>query len=238
MKINGISPSYQFNSQNRNKINANRRSKYHTNNTFKSLPAEVLKANYAQNFGWYREVGDVELKDRETGKDVRGIIKKDSFLGSVVSYKVFVKNKEAGYIDVYFSSLFPDDEYLIPEPDDVIPHVKRLRSILGDKYEGIGSSLIALAVNESKKKGNKGALWLIAKKGFDSASSKYRSNENPIPFYYKLGFRSFNPEVDKYITECIAEKKYDKLPETAVLLLTSKAANSKNKYLTKDFGRK
>ena len=91
------------------------------------------------------------------------------------------------------------------------------------------------AIEESKSRGKNGSLWLTSETGYASSYSDYRKNENPIPFYYKLGFKSLNPKRDSYIRECIEKSQFNMLPSSEVLILTSEAVKAKNKELANSF---
>ena len=105
-----------------------------------------------------------------------------------------------------------------------------LRTLKGEQYAGIGSALLSVAVDESKKYGRKGALWLVAEEGYARTYSAYRRNESPIPFYYKLGFKTLDKEVHQIIKEGINSSNYNKLPRSVVLVLPSSKADYLQKY--------
>ena len=205
------------------------------NLSLNNVPSENIKANFLPSFGRLRNVGTVTLTDRNTKMPVKATVKKDSFGSSDFQYQLYMGKECLGYMDLLCDSLFPEDLYVISEPDDIFPEIRHLRSLRGDKYEGIGSSLVSIAVEESRKRRKGGAVWLSTEKGYAREMSNYRKDENPIPFYYKLGFRAVDSKVDKLIQECIKNTDYNKLPPSALLLLSSSAANAKNKYLAKTF---
>ena len=198
------------------------------------IPLTAIKSKYCQSFGRFRKVDDVTLLNRDTGFNVKASLCKEK-IGPYVSYKIFVDGKEAGYMDMDCYSLFPEGDYVLTLPNNVIPKITHLRSLLGKKYEGIGTALVNAAVKESRKRGNEGCLFLTAEKGYARTFSDYRSDENPIPFYYKLGFEAVNPQIDKLIKQCLSEAKYDLLPDSALLLLTPEAIAEKNKYFSKNY---
>ena len=105
-----------------------------------------------------------------------------------------------------------------------------MRTLKGEQYAGIGSALLSVAVDESKKYGRKGALWLVSEEGYARTYSAYRRNESPIPFYYKLGFKALDKKVDQIIKEGINSSNYNKLPRSVVLLLPSSKADYLQKY--------
>jgi len=202
--------------------------------SYEKIPLDALKSNFCLSFGKYRKVGDVVLINKDTEKPVVASLRKEK-IGDFVSYKIFTGKEEAGYMDMEKEALFPEGDYVLTEPDNVIPKVSHLRSLLGDKYSGIGTSLINAAVKESLNSGKNGSLWLNAEKGYARGFSQYRSDENPIPFYYKLGFRAVEPGVDKFIKKCLENSDYRNLPDSALLLLTPDAIKAKNKYFAQNF---
>ena len=204
----------------------------HQNNNLVQLPLNTLKANFCPSFGKYRKVADVYLKDKETGESVKASLQRE-YVGDFVSFKLMHRNEEAGYLDMDCGAVFPENSYVLPEIDNVIPRVCHVRSLLGDKYHGIGTALINAAVNESRKAGEKGYLWLQSEKGYAHSLSRYRRGENPIPFYYKLGFRAIDKNTDKFIKFCLEKSKYSELPDTAILLLTPEAVSKNTKYFPK-----
>lgn len=231
MKINGIA---QVNSFVRNTgISTASAEKKYTNNQKNKLnnniPSSVYKANFMPAFGKYRKIKEVQLTDKRTEEPVTASLVKDS-IGDYSMYKIMLNRKEAGFMDVNNDSILPEIGCLSTEPDNNIPEVRHLRSVLGDKYYGIGTELIKAAVEESEKKGKNGALWLTAEKGYASTYSKYRSNENPIPFYYKLGFRALDENLDNEIKKILQTGNYRALPPSAVLILSSQDAYDFKKY--------
>ena len=202
--------------------------------TGENIPLDAIKSRYCPSFGKFRKVDDVTLLDKNSGFNVKASLCREK-IGDYVSYKIFVNRKEAGYMDMNCRSLFPEGDYVLTQPDNVIPKITHLRSILGERYSGIGTALVNAAVKESRKRGNDGCLFLTSEKGYARDLSDYRKNENPIPFYYKLGFEAVDPKLDKFIKQCIAESKYDMLPDSALLLLTPEAIAQKNKYFSKNY---
>ncbi|MCD7740510.1 MAG: GNAT family N-acetyltransferase [Candidatus Gastranaerophilales bacterium] len=212
-----------------NKENQQKKENFHNNYLeISKIPSEALKANFTPLFGKLRKVGDVELIDRKSGNTVKASLKKEQ-TGDYVLYKIFKGKDEAGYIDINKKSLFPEGDYVLTEPDNVIPEIKHLRSLKGNEYAGIGTALVKAAVDESIKDGKGGCLWARTEKGYAYNLSGYRQNENPIPFYYKMGFKSISPKTDKYIQECIKTSEYDKLPNSSILLLSSQTVKNNKK---------
>lgn len=198
------------------------------------IPSSIIKANFVPNFGTYRKVKNIQLINKDTEKTVNASLVKDT-IGDYSSYKIMIGKKEAGYMDMDCvseipTSIFPQYKYL-----NEIPEVKHLRSVMGDKYYGIGTELINTAIEESIKKGKGGRLWLSAVQGYGSGYSKHRENENPIPFYYKLGFRAIDDKKDKAITRALEDKDYGSLPEEATLILSAQGLYDFNEYYCNHF---
>ena len=181
----------------------------HKNITAGSLPS----------FGKYKTIGYTYLKDNDTEAIKKVLIQKEN-QGNYGSFRVMIDRKEAGRMDIKYDAVQPDMPKITAVKEDCeIPEVRHIRSYLGDKYKGIGTTLMNVAVLESKRAGKGGRLWLSAEKGYDFASSKHRSMESPIPFYYKLGFRCPDEKTDKEIIKNTQEKKYENLPDEALLSL-------------------
>ena len=166
-----------------------------------TLPSEVIRANFGISFGKFRKVASIKLIDKDTEKPVLADLKRDNIGKDFLIYKIYAGRKELGYMDLDCSAIFPEDNnYVVTEPDNEIPEITHLRSLAGDKYYGIGTALVNAAMEESIKRGKNGALWLRSEKGYAHALSDYRANENPLPFYYKLGFREVDSKTDKFPT--------------------------------------
>ena len=56
------------------------------------------------------------------------------------------------------------------------------------------------------------------------------ANENPIPFYYKMGFKSPDFMIDSLIRKSIDSGNLGLLPESTVLLLSSVDAEKFKKH--------
>lgn len=205
-----------------------------TSGSDSNIPASVYKANYLPSFGRFKKVRNVYLRDKDTGKEVPASLQKDN-IGDFVMYRIMVNRENAGFLNMQCDSIFPEGDCVLTEPDNNIPEVKHLRSILGDKYSGIGTELMYAAVDESKKRGKRGALWLHSEQGYESSLSKYRSNENPIPFYYKLGFKSLDKKIDDLIKKGLETSDYGILPSSAILLLPSDKSDFIRRYYASNY---
>ncbi len=194
------------------------------NSKFSNYSAANVKAKFLPSFYGYRKAGKTYIKDKKTQTPVLADIKRNK-IGDFISFKLMVGREEAGYLDMVCDSIFPEEKYVLTQPYNNIPEICHLRSIMGDKYSGIGTELIKTAIQESCNQGGFGNLWLKAEKGYARTLSEYRSDENPIPFYYKVGFCSPDPDMDKFIKKCIDETNYYSLPDSTLLLLTPEARN-------------
>ena len=50
-----------------------------------------------------------------------------------------------------------------------------------------------------------------------------------------MGFRAIEPQIDTLIKECIKKADYDKLPPSALLILTEEAVKAKNIQFSKNY---
>lgn len=204
------------------------------------LPILNFKNGYFLNnlpsFCQFRKVGQAQIIDRKTGEEINATIKKENMLDEYISYQMLVKNNLIGYIDITVHPEAPkkaEQNANNPISYETMPEVSHLRSIEGDKYAKIGSTLINLAIEESKNHDGKGAIWLEAEKGYKKAESAYRSDENPIPFYYKLGFRAVD-QSDEKIRQLIENGNIEELPDKAILVLEPDNI-SYNAYLARNY---
>lgn len=185
------------------------------------ISAENIRAAYIPAFGQFKKVGETFLTDRITGEKVKADIKKEKILNEYIGYKLYVGEKVAGFMDMSLNDKFP--KYSDKIPFERFPQIIHLRTLEGEKYSGTGTTLVKLASEESKKLGKEGALWLDAEKGYMKHASRYRSDESPIPFYYKLGFRAPGKK-HKEIKNILKSEDYYKLPNSQILYLTPDAA--------------
>lgn len=200
-----------------------------------SVPAESVKATFLPSFGKFKTVDYAFVLDKDTNKYVKAKLQKE-IQGDYGCYKLIVDKKEAGIMDIKYNSEIAGDEIgYNTEIDKNFPEVRHLRSYLGDKYSGIGTALMHRAVQDSKKLGKNGKLWLNAESGYDYGSSPYRSNESPIPFYSKLGFKSPNKLIDKEIQKYLEKKQYYMLPEEALMILSEDRVHILEDYYDKNF---
>ncbi len=191
--------------------------------TLSAYSSENIKANFMPSFGFSKKVGKANIIERNTGRVVEADVRRD-VMGPFVTYNLNLGRKELGFLVMDRDTIYPEPQHVITFPTDNIPKVLNLRTIEGEKYSGIGTALIKSAVNESFNNNSYGTLWLTAEKGYEKNRSPYRSDENPIPFYYKIGFKSPDRSQDAYIRECLEKKEYGKLPNIAVLIFSPKTS--------------
>lgn len=204
------------------------------NNISSKISASVYKANFLPAFGKYKKIKNIQLFDKKTQKPVKASLVKDTN-HNFYMYKIMVGRKEAGFMHLIPNSDFPAVNYLLDESNNDIPEVLHLRSILGDKYSGIGTQLLKAGIEESEKIGKNGALWLVAQKGYAASFSEYRRDENPIPFYYKVGFKAINDKINNEIKALIKNGDYKSLPTSAALVLSSQDIYNFKKYYASRF---
>lgn len=186
------------------------------------ISAACYKANYMPSFGKFEKKGETTVIDKTTGEPKKAVIKEER-IGCSVSYKLEVDKKEAGYLDMIDYTRPEDLPEQIKNMGYKTCEVRHLRSLAGEKYAGIGSALIKTAIAESYNAGCSGNIWLDAEKGYAHSLSSYRSNENPIPFYYKVGFESVDSDENKFIKDCLKKADLKSLPDSASLMLTGEA---------------
>lgn len=204
---------------------------YSQSSDVQKATTEAIKAKFCPSFGKYRKVASVPLVDRLTGKNVIADLKCDKFGKDLISYKLYVGREEAGFMDMDCAAKFPDsNDFVLPATTDEIPEIQHIRSILGHRYAGIGTALMNAAVQESEKHGKNGYLWLKTESGYAWSFSPYRAKENPVPFYYKLGFEAVDKRTNDLIKHCVKNSNYRALPDSVLMLLTPDAIDQKNKY--------
>lgn len=189
------------------------------------IPANIYRANFMPvSFGRFSKVGEVDLVERKSGRIQKAILKKDSVYG-YTQLKLIVKGKEAGFLDMC-SPLEPKYPALMDRCSE-LSEVLHIRSLMGDKYSGIGTALMDSAIQISRKNGTLGNLCLYAETGYAKGLSAYRRGESPLPFYYNYGFFAVDPKIDSIIKTGLSSKEFDKLPPSALLVLSSEARDRK-----------
>lgn len=197
--------------------------------SYTNIPSSAYKANFMPSFGKFKKLKDVPMYNKETGMYENKTIMRE-VIGDYVMLKMMSGREEIGYLHMNCDSVFKEDKFLLPEPDNNIPEITHLRSLRGDKYYGIGTALIDTAVDESIRRGKGGALWCTTEQGYAHSLSAHRKNENPIPFYYKMGFKSPDFMIDALIKKSLDSGNLGLLPESTVLLLSSIDAEKFKKH--------
>ncbi len=202
--------------------------KYNVNQTspIKSVPVEVLKANYINSLEEYEKIKEIPIKERASNETINASLYK-SRNKTHPSFQIRIGDKVAGYMKMDCISGLPFGmKNTCVGNDAVIPCISDLRTILGSEYSGIGTALVKEAIRTSKKNGAQGSLWLYSMEGFEKNKSSYRRGENPLPFYFKLGFRANDDLIDNMIIKAIKKNKPKDLPPMCILFLTPEAADN------------
>ena len=194
-----------------------------------------IKAIYCPNFGKEKKIKETDLIDQKTGKMVKAKVYRDT--SSITEHYYIRKNgEELGYMNLYCPKRNNDKDYEYTYPD-YLPEVKSIRSLKGDEYEGIGTQLIKCAIERSEERGYGGELVLSAEQGYAINLSPYRSDENPIPFYYKLGFQAVEEDEDAMCRALLAREDYNSLPLFEDMILTSEGIPAFEEYYNNKFSR-
>ena len=180
--------------------------------------SENVKANYLTFCGNYRKVRDIELLDNDTLEYTKASLqhKKDY----CDEYIITKDGKKLGYMTFDKSANLGHMYDVAGFRDGVMPRIATLRSLEGDKYSGIGTQFVKEAVERSFQEGYDGLVCLNAIKNFASSDSDYRCTDSPIPFYYRLGFRSPSPEINRSIEIALKLKIPEMLPNETFMVLT------------------
>lgn len=236
MKILSINTSFPQRTKNYDKTNKTDFSCLSSVMKQNDIPTFAIKANFVPNFGKYKKVANITLTNKDTEMPVIATLRK-AHTGDFVSFQISTKrNHEDGFLHMNLSPIPTRGEFKPKNRNgESIPEVTHLKSISGETYRGIGTSLINAAINESLRAGKKGELFLKAETGYGSFYSDYRKDDSPIPFYYKMGFQAVDPKIHSLIKECIKKADYDKLPPSALLILTEDAVKAKNFQFSKDY---
>lgn len=200
-------------------------------NNYSPYSAENVKANFLPSFDGLKKVGTTAVKDRITGQYVPADIKKEK-IGDYTTFVITVNKKKAGYLEMKANCVVPEDDFMLTTQTNCFPRITHLRSLMGERYAGIGTALIKTAIQESYNTGNCGNLWLYAERGYARTLSPYRADENPIPFYYKVGFESPIEKKNEEFKRNIENGKYKKLPDIALLVLNEERRDEWLKILS------
>lgn len=200
-------------------------------NNYSPYSAEHIKANFLPSFDGLKKVGTTAVQDRITGQYVPAEIKKEK-IGDYTTFVISVNKRKAGYLEMKANCVVPETDFMLTTETNCFPRITHLRSLMGERYAGIGTALIKTAIQESYNTGNCGNLWLYAERGYARTLSPYRADENPIPFYYKVGFESPIEEKNKEFKKHIDKGAYKKLPDIALLVLNEERRDEWLKILS------
>lgn len=126
----------------------------------------------------------VDIKDRNK-KDAKGII--------------IEEENECGYIYRMYSEDGSDIGFISAvNINDNQLYISHLRANYKE-YRGIGSELVKAVIKKSLEKGFEGQFCVDASNNLELDVGYYRKSTSPVPFYYKLGFRSIDPIQNYYI---------------------------------------
>ncbi len=196
---------------------------------YSNISAENIKANFVPSFGRYWRMNDVPIIDQDNGKTISAqILRQRKRWGNIYNYVLAVNNDYEGFMNIDSKAIFPEfDDLLLTDFDNNIPQITYMFTKYGnkDKYKGIGSNLIRQAIFLSQSLGKNGSLWLNSQILYDSSIPSYKKILNPLPFYYKVGFRSPFEDIDNSIKTIMEEEDYTKLPDEALLILSPQDAN-------------
>ena len=170
-----------------------------SNNSLQTIKEFPQAVSIIPDFGIERcrKIKTVNLIDKTNGDIIYADLLKHK---NYPKYEVRVKGKLAGYMNMSDNGYLPECDNIPENLKEVgIPKITGLRTILGDKYSGIGSALINEAIEHSKKIKKKGAIWLMASDGYDNYASQYMANVNPVPFYKKCGFICIKKDTEKKV---------------------------------------
>ncbi|MBQ3642794.1 hypothetical protein II906_12855 [bacterium] len=197
--------------------------------------AENIKAYYSPSFGNYRKIRDAYVENRTNKILYLTKISREKSRNTE-RYIITRNNKELGFMNFVIRSNCKPESFWYRFLQD-LPKIQGLRTIEGNDFRGIGTQLVKCAVDRSKELGYEGELILSAEQGYAMKESPYRSDENPIPFYYKLGFQCIDNLDDRKCRKLISEGRIEELPIIAEMILTKdKGVPAFEAYYEKNFG--
>lgn len=145
-----------------------------------------------------------------------------------IKFKLFVKDKEAGWLSMNNGECFVEDGYLISEPDNIIPRITGFRSGTSGTFSGIDDALLKCAIEESIKCGKMGALWVNAEivKLFEvnMFTTKKNDTRKGIQYYCSRGFIHPYEPINKKLMKALDENRLDDIKGEYRLLLPSETA--------------
>lgn len=203
-----------------------------------NLPVYSYKANLQPSFGKTVRNKTLRILDKSTEKIINASLIKN-VKDDLVSFDMYVKNVGIASIDIKFNYNLPKtDDSEQQEQDNAFPCVTNLKIIQEDKYQGIGSALLNLAVEESMKKGKNGALFLSYENSFPFCfdGSLLVDSENSLPFLFKLGFEAVDKELDKNIRKGLRTSNHTGFPEKTMLFLPANRQGYLRRFHSEKYG--
>jgi hypothetical protein len=160
------------------------------------------------------EIGKANLVEEKTDRKIRAIVTYQEITeGTRIKkhvYRIYSPSKKLlGYMRLGDSSQYDEHLYNHGFNTDYL-HVSFIDTINNGDYQGIGKSLIQIAVEKSIKMGYKGRLKVTADNISNSKLRQFNKNGGcPTGFYYEqCGFRS---DPDEYFTDTNAKENDAKI---------------------------
>lgn len=226
MLISGIKNSYQnLNAYKKNQTRAKK-------NILNSPPAQTKATSIPAFNGFFfkkrePEKYQVNLIHNATKTKQPAIIEKTEDKYEVL-FKLYVKEKEAGWLKMSKAECFVEDGYLISEPDNILPKITGFRTGTSGTFTGIDDSLLRCAIEESVKCGKLGALWVNAEvvKLFEvnMFTKKQNDTRKGIQYYCSRGFVHPYEPINKKLMKALEEDRLDDIKGEYRLLLPSETA--------------
>ena len=174
----------------------------------------------------------VSLIDKSSHNDVTASIISKKGNHSNYRREVIVGDKVVGISENNIGA----DGMIACLPDDYVFGEKALEIkylATSEGYKGSGSQLIKIAVEDSMKAGCEGKVFVDASGGSLPMDVGYlcgnKYSTSPVPFYYKMGFRTISPEINQAIEKAIAIMQktgvYDG-PSSSIMYLPDEAISS------------
>lgn len=184
------------------------------------LPVGASSAVYHPSFCKRVHDKNVQIIDRNTGiVNVVSLNKENQ--RDLVRFSLTSKNKEIGSMFLKYDCPMPQKYCNNPEVQKTIPCVINLEIKQGDKFLGVGTALLNLAIEESIKNGKNGSLLLLAENSFPFYfnGTTLIESENSIQFYYKMGFEATDKELDDNIRKGLRTSNTESFPDEVLLFL-------------------
>ena len=167
-------------------------------------PLDSIKANYLLSFGNFKKVGTAALIDKKTGEEINATVKKEEFTGAFILYELYIGRKRVGYMDMVPVSDIP--VYNTIDPFQIYSEIGHIRSLDGDKYAKIGTTLVNLAIEESKNRDLSNLISAfgirhVGKKTAKELAKKYKSLDKLMKA--TSGELNFKEDIGEIIAESI-----------------------------------